>query len=263
MKPFELPARRILELIAPDIERRAYDSLLSDDSGSRIHSLVLAQAIQDLYGSDKRLNLVFVQDGKLLNSDESFEAVYTEDEVQGSPLLRKMYEAGVLEVEFEEDGFGGVEVRYLLRRSTTHRDEVRDYLSRMSPRLGRKTLIVTEEVYSGSTVNALAEMLRGIGIQAEAAAYGTAFEEEGEAISNPWMTSKGVKIYLGNVYRNGPIMRPEYLGIVDSARSGFGHPVRQRPTGNVHAMRIVAARRAAKELGHRLADWCRAEGRVF
>lgn len=265
---FEEPARRILEFIAPQIQERAYDSLLSDDSGGRIHTLVLGQAIQDLYGTDKRLGIVFVKGGSLLRHDDPFPGrSYPPSYVRQNGVLRAALASDELTWEpypsDEERSLEEDQGEYVLNRSTTHAEEVREYLTRMRPRLGRRTLIVTEEINSGSSIDILNELLRDVGVRAEAASFGTTWDEDSSEELNPYITNKGTVIYLGYPYRTGPTLRPEHLGIWDDRRSGFGHPVARRASTLEERFQVVAARRAAKDLGHRLADWCRVEGMVF
>lgn len=265
---FEEPARRILEFIAPQIQERAYDSLLSDDSGGRIHTLVLGQAIQDLYGTDKRLGIVFVKGGSLLRRDDPLPGrSYPPSYVRQNGVLRAALASGELTWEpYQPDAERGPEEdqgEYVLNRSTTHADEVREYLHRMRPLLGQRTLIVTEEINSGSSIDILNRLLRDVGVRAEAASFGTTWDEDCSEELNPYITTKGTVIYLGYPHRNGPMVRSEHLGIWDDQRSGFGHPVVRRSPNLEERFQVVAARRVAKELGHRLADWCRTEGIVF
>lgn len=263
---FEKPAKRILEFIAPQIRDRAYDSVLSDDSGGRIHTLVLGQAIQDLYGADKRLNVVFVQGGRLLKRDAPFERSYSSSMVKNNPLLRAAFEAGEMRWEpypFDSDrALEEDDGEYVLKRATTHADEVRAYLHRMRARLGRRTLVVTEEIDGGASIDILVGLLREVGVSAEAASFGTTWYESDVEEPNPYVTKEGTVIYLGNQFNNGPTLDSEHLGIWEEKRSGFGHPIAKRARNFEDRMKVVLARDAAKELGHRLADWCRTEGIV-
>ncbi len=264
---FEEPAQHILEFIAPQIQERAYDSLLSDDSGGRIHTLVLGQAIQDLYGTDKRLGIVFVKGGSHLRQEDPFPGrSYLPSQVRQNGLLRAALASGELTWEpypFDEERHPEEDQgEYVLNRSTTHAEEVREYLYRMRPKLGRHTLIVTEEINSGSSIDILNGLLHDVGVRAEAASFGTTWDEDSSEKLNPHITNKGTVIYLGYPYRTGPTLRPEHLGIWDDRRSGFGHPIARRASTLEERFQVIAARHAAKELGHRLADWCRTEGIV-
>lgn len=260
---FEEPAKRILELIAPQIRERAYDSVLSDDSSGRIHTLVLGQAIQDLYGEDKRLNIVFVQGGRLLGRDTPFERSYSPSLVKGNSLLRGAFEAGEMAwspYPFDPDRAPEEDAgQYVLKRSTTHADEVLAYLRRMHSRLGQRTLVVTEEIAGGGSIDILVGLLREVGVRAEAASFGTTWDNGDVEESNPYITNKRTVIYLGNQYNTGPTLDSEHLGIWAEGRSGFGHPVVRRAKNLEERMKVVLARDFAKELGHRLADWCRTE----
>src|SRR3990170_1954461 len=59
----------------------------------------------------------------------------------------------------------------LLKTSPGHRNEVKKYLAKITPNLGKKTLIITEEIYSGESVSRLLEILKSLGIQADVAAF--------------------------------------------------------------------------------------------
>lgn len=262
---FEEPALNLLELLSQQIEARVFDSILSDDSSSRIHSLVLGQAIQDLYGDDKRLQIVFVQGGSLLFRNDPLDRTFSKETVMRNPLLRKRLGTPSLVEEPPVDpDEPELHPGYRYQQTTTHADEVRAYLERMRPRLGTASLIVTEEVHSTGTVNTLAGMLERMGVYAEAATFGTSWDEDvwvdefhGE---NPCWTSDGFRLFIGCVGRTGPTAPDGSLGIYDRWRSGFGHPVRQEGrtiSGEIIPeirYRMNATREAARELGHRLAD---------
>ena len=64
----EKPARKLLELIKEKVDRKEYDSVLGDDAEARIHTLVLGNAIKEIYGDKKHLEIVFVQGGALLSN---------------------------------------------------------------------------------------------------------------------------------------------------------------------------------------------------
>lgn len=62
----ENPARRLLGLLRERIDKKEYDSVLGDDADGRIPTLLLGNAIKEIYGEEKKLEIVFVQGGTLL-----------------------------------------------------------------------------------------------------------------------------------------------------------------------------------------------------
>lgn len=269
IKNMEAPARNILELLRLKIEAHEYDSILGDDADARIHTLVLAQAIQDIYGDQKKLHTVFVKGGSILRNDDMLQKMIPEHKMT-TELRNKLITGEVARVQNpfeseEDDTEEKTEPEYRWKETSTHRDEVRAYLERMKPRLGSKTLYITEEIDSGSTIDILFDCLRSLGIDAEAASYG--ITNSGETEDGIFVTRRGTPIVVGrdNI---GPAVPDAFQGVLnaqgpwtsphateDLSRSGRGHAVRMyydRQGRSVQA-RVNAAHRAARTLGHKLA----------
>jgi len=199
----ENPARKLLGLLKKKIDRKEYDSVLGDDADARIHTLVLGNAIKEIYGGSKKLEIVFVQGGDLLfNLSE-------------------------------------------------HADEVKSYLHRIKDKIGKHTLIVTEEIFSGKSVEKLALILRSLYIKADVATFNVEEPEEFENYNNPIITPEDVNIYNGE---GMSYMLGKHLGVLNRARSGKGYAVARRPVDKLEQQQIIAAREAAKSLAHKLAD---------
>ena len=198
----EKPAQRLLSLLRENLDRKEYDSVLGDDAGGRIHALLLGSAIKEIYGDEKKLNVIFVKGGRLLKS------------------------------------------------SPEHVSETETYLERMKDKIGKRTLVVTEEILGGHSVGKIASMLRGLGIEADIATFQTAGEPE-DYEGNPMITFEGFKIFNGEGH--GSILPDEYSGVwSDEAGSGKGYAnARQfeKEQGEIKAIR-----EAIKPLSHKLAS---------
>lgn len=133
-----------------------------------------------------------------------------------------------------------------------HAHEVKEYLERIKSRLGHKVLIVTEEVFSGVSVEKIALMLRELGIEADVAAFGVADSEPFQG-ANPYITAAGIKIYFGRGGM-GPTMLKEHLGVFNRTRSGSGHAEAKYPYDPLERQQIRAAREAVRPLAHKLAQ---------
>lgn len=201
----ENPARKLLGLLKEKIDKKEYDSVLGDDAEARIHTLVLGNAIKEIYGDQKHLEIVFVQGGALLSN----------------PSL-----------------------------APEHTGEVKMYLDRMKDKLGKRTLIVTEEILGGTSVEKLALILKSLEIEADVATFQVAEPEAFD--SNPIITPEGIMIFNGEGI--GGFMLKEHLGVWDRTRSGEGHAVARQPIDKLEQQQIRAAREAAKSLAHKLAD---------
>ena len=220
---YKEPATELLRNLRIKIEQLEYDSVLGDDTGARIHTLVFSQAIKEIYGDRKNLQTIFVQGGVPLKDDPE------------------------------------------------HKQNVINYLEHMKPRLGKKCLIVTEEISSGETVKKLANILNSIGVQADVATFGTAWDQDAyteyvQSTDQPKiMNLGGLNIFVGE-YSLAPSIPKDYLGLWDRSKSGHGHAIKQHPrdlkfmpdsdwpSNWPSSDKISAARVKAKELGHQLAQ---------
>ncbi len=220
---------KLLKRMRNEIRDRAYDALLGDDGKGRIPTLILGQALQELYGEKKRLQLAFVAGGSILRDSGT-----TPDPDEA-----------------------------------THAQEVLRYLIRMKPVLGKRVLIVTEEIGSGRSMGRLAEILRSIGIECDIATFGMVLgmetaEEPAEAEDGPpyeprtYTDDWGNRVLVGD-YENGPILDSRYSGLVRAARSGFGHAVRRTPVHALDRFRERRVRELAKLIGHAAAERFRRE----
>jgi len=245
----EAPAQHILELLRPHIVKREYDSVLGDDADGRIQALILSHAIQELYGDKKKLQTVFVQGGSILHEDAPLKRTFSEAKL---PLfLQKKLPTGqvtkIHDAENDED-----QAEYLWKEPTTHSDEVKAYLKRMKPLLGSKTLLVTEEVFSGSSIDILVDHLHAIGIDVDAASFGVAVDEGIE--HNTLLTPKGFPILLGSLHTCS-YPAEGYGGVLSRGRSGRGHALPQSFDAHGETRpRINTARKVVKEMGHDLAQ---------
>lgn len=260
MDRLESTAQHLLELIRPGIEAHKYDSILSDDADARVHSLVLAGAMQEVYGDEKKLETVFVKGGSLTRTDEPFK--YTEFDL----LPRKEQKAigQKLDELYEKDSdyyeHDDPEFKDLLKekiRNTSHTQEVEAYLKRMKPKLGKWVLFVTEEIDSGGTLETIANLLKHEGIQVDIVTFGTTTIEqectEEELATSIQHTKDGTEILVGRWGSNPASFDREELGILNEARSGSGHAKAVDMTPEI-AKKIRVTRQAAQELSHRLAQ---------
>lgn len=139
--------------------------------------------------------------------------------------------------------------------------KVVSYLEYMKLQLGRKCLIVTEEILSGETVKKLAAILKFLGIQADIATFGVAWEPDSPGKEPKQTTTpEGFDIFIGS-YRWAPSIDQEYTGLWDRGKSGKGHAIKRPPHGELRGRfsrfqpeKINASRVNAKELGHQLAQ---------
>lgn len=268
LQRFEKPALNILRQIRPQLERQDYDCILSDDSSARVHSLVLGQAIQDIYGPDKRLRIVFVQGGRLLKEQSVRDPrILSEADFRRHPYLKRLHGTPHLRAATEAD-IDEPESHYVWQQNTTHADEVRAYLKRMAPLLNKRVLVVTEEINSGASLDILTDMLLDMGVRSEVACFGTTVTEDDclttEEISAMDVSRNGTRWFFGNKFDTSPSLESNSLGIYESGRSGIGAPV-YRPypdsesysrlrTQHEYRLNLIAIRDAAKQLGHKLAD---------
>jgi hypothetical protein len=237
MRIFEGQASNLLGRLRPEIEALKYDSVLGDDVSGRIPALIMGTAIKEIYGDRKKLNAIFVQGGRLMKDQGPF--------IQHVPLQGPVTEEEAAD-EFENIGYVDVE------RPTTHAQEVGDYLERMRPMLGKNTLLVTEEINSGSSLDIIMSTLESLGIECDAVSFGATgpSDDEPGVIATP----EGRRILIGDEGRSGDFGQDEYTGLEAGkykARSGRGHAVR---AWNQNRKHVVLARALIKELGHKLAQ---------
>ncbi|OHA05411.1 MAG: hypothetical protein A2934_04140 [Candidatus Sungbacteria bacterium RIFCSPLOWO2_01_FULL_47_10] len=197
------PAGDLLEKMREKINALEYDSVLGDDTKSRIHSIVLSQALKEIYGSQKNLETRFVQGGTLLKT------------------------------------------------SPGHRNEVKKYLAKITPNLGKKTLIITEEIYSGESVSRLLEILKSLGIQADVAAFSMVDLDDGvvEKEVREKFLKQGVDLFIPD--KSSTFMLPEQFGLLSRGRSKRGYAVKDMEPS--HRPFIQFAHTAAFALSHKLA----------
>lgn len=251
LKFLETPAQRLLETLRPKIEKREYDSILGDDADARIHTLVMSKTIQELYGDDKKIRTVFVQGGSTLRSKETLQREMRESQLTSS-LRKKIHSGEIVKIHDAEET--GDENVYLWKEPSTHSDEVRQYLERMKPLLGSKTLLVTEEVYSGSSTDILIGHLHSLGIEVDVVSFGVAESDGLDNLTDYLLTTpKGFPIRLGS-HGTGNIVDGSE-GVQSRSRSGRGHTLRQYADDRgPNQERVIASRKAAKELSHSLAQ---------
>ena len=221
VRQLEEPARNLLNHLRPKIDNLEYDSVLGDDTSGRIHARLLAEAIDEIYGERKKLSTVFVQGGTILKANN----------YEYNDYVRIL---------------GGTPVT----QSTTQAEEVADYLSHMKPRLGSKTLVVTEEIGRGDSIEKLVSILRSKGVEADAVSFGTVNPRR--AKDNLLVTKGGTEIVLGNMYE-APIVPEKYAGTQRRRRSGRGHALKRQPETENERKGIYFIRQATKELAHKLA----------
>lgn len=163
-----------------------------------------------------------------------------------------------------EDDIDEPESHYVWQQDTTHADEVRAYLKRMSHLLNKRVLVVTEEIDSGESLHILTDMLLDMGIQPEVACFGTTADDylTEQEISAMDFSRNGTPWFFGDKLNSGPSLEKNSLGVFERRRSGFGAPV-YRPhlpfdsefrSQHEYRLNLIAIRDAAKRLGHRLAD---------
>lgn len=153
---------------------------------------------------------------------------------------------------------------YLLKEDEQHRQQVKEYLKRMKPMLGRKTLIITEEIASAKSAEQLAELLESIGIQVDVASFGIFSESEyGDQFpSKEIHTDRGRLIYIGDWRSPGYMVPHSYAGLepragrgVETApRSGGGHAVKAELEEDEDRREVVESREILKEVAHKLAQ---------
>lgn len=260
MDRLESTAQHLLELIRPGIEAQKYDSVLSDDADARIHSLVLAGAIQEIYGDQKKLEMVFVKGGSLTRTDEPFK--YTEFDLlprkEQKAIGRKLDELYEKDSDYNEHD--DPEFKDLLKdkiRNTSHTQEVDAYLKQMKEKLGKHVLFVTEEINSGGTLETIANLLKQEGIQVDLVTFGTTVAEwectEEELVNSIQRTESGTEILVGRWGSNPVSFDREELGILNEARSGSGHAKAIDMTPEI-ARKIAVTRKTAQTLSHKLAQ---------
>ncbi len=250
---FEKPAEKILDLLRTNIDQLKYDSILGDDTAGRIPALILSRAMRDIYGDRKHLETFFVKGGKLLHDKSPFalpseydtfiDSLSDEENEKLEALSDKEYE------EFRAITHKLDDTQPL--RQTTHAEEVASYLERIKPKLGQNTLLVTEEILSGSSIDILASILRSKGINVDVVSFGIADSEDVE--NDTFTTEAGTRILLGST-RLGPTIPEKALGVWSDGRSGSGYAVKRQPFSKEETKMISAARKESIELGHKLAS---------
>lgn len=196
----EMPARNILAHYKEEILTKKYDSVIGDDAGGRLHSLLLGQCIKDLYGDEKRLPIIFVKGGRLL------------------------------------------------KKSNEHIKDVREYIELIKGKVGKKTLLISEEIIDGSSIQILKDILIGCGIEVDVAVFQVA---DDEMRSNEIITlSDGTEIFNGGGH--GCVLDKKYSGVWDDEASKDGHSVLKGfsdERGDINAIRL-----SVKKLSHKLSS---------
>jgi orotate phosphoribosyltransferase len=73
IESMESPAGNLLESMRKEIEQEKYDTILSDDAGARLHSLLLSKVMRTLY-KEKDLGTFFIQGGAVLRGEKEVQS---------------------------------------------------------------------------------------------------------------------------------------------------------------------------------------------
>ncbi len=142
----------------------------------------------------------------------------------------------------------------LLKSSEQYYQKAREYLKRMQSELGKRVLIVTEEIMTSRSVDKLAGILKSLGIDVDIATFSAGAVEDKDIFNQNIserhaITRSGFDIFIGG---QGNVYIPnEYSGLQSRGKSGFGHAIkldpRKRNQNKINAMRDVI-KKLAKEL---------------
>lgn len=208
LEKLEAPAQELLEQLRENIEREEYDSLLGDDGGARLHTLLLSMALKEIYGEKKRLKTFFIKGG-----------------------------------------------RYI--REAKNEAATQAYIEQIREGLGKKTLVITEEIHTGRSVNALLEKLRKNGIGADVATFATT---EDESFDQENRDSAGSRYFFGGAAFGVLSFNYDISGIEDDIGSG-GHAVLTESGVSMPEARRLARERIQR-MAHRIAEKYLAKERV-
>lgn len=169
----EGPVKRILEQIKDKIENHEYTSVLGDDTSGRIPALLLSKIINKIYKE---------QGNARLNTLFTASGRELTNEFKSNTEMRKQWEI------------------------------TEKYLESVKNALDKRTLLVTEYVFSGKTVLAISQILDKLGIGVDIAAI-TAPEQEDDKemkenlrhLPSGFDFIIGIRGFRPHLYRNAPL----------------------------------------------------------